>query len=172
MPFLLSAKNLFLTYPRLLASPQEVEHALRHGNSFLSGKAFTLTIGCELGTGDPDSPDNSSSESHFHVHCLLRFERKQTIRRASALDILGHHGNYQCAYDTDHVHRYCHKEEGDESERWTGCGDGTSVLHLCEGAGGPTGGSGGMGWGPLLDQAQSRCVPPKNLLLSFYEGRL
>lgn len=175
--FLISAKNFYLTYPHLEASPQEVEHAFRHSCQFTNGKDFLLTVGCEYTHVDNatalesyDSDTGYSPEDNFHVHALLRFSRKQTCRSPFAFDILGKHGNYQCAYDVDAIHAYIHKDEGGDSLQWTGCGDGVSVCHLCEGAPGKEGHGRQVGWGTLLDKAKSRYCPTYLLLCHELQG--
>lgn len=146
MPFSLSCKNVFLTYPNFLISPNDFLDQFRN-LPFVASKDFKYTIGCE-------APE--TTEENYHVHALISFSRKIRSRNERDFDVGGHHPNIQAAIDVEASHAYVHKGEGDDAGLWTGCGDGDGVLCVCSRNGGEEPDGGEMGWGALLDCAENR----------------
>lgn len=152
MPFRCDRVHYFITWDHLIATPQEILFALRNHCPFAQASPFKASIACEYGDNGNDEHDGH----HFHAHASISFARKRTCRNPRAFDILGKHGRIEPTRDVHDAHVYIHKEEGTDPSHWTGCGDGDSVCHLCEGAPGEEAEGGRMDWGALLDMATSR----------------
>lgn len=96
--FRLSSKNVFLTYPQVTFTRDELISFLR-----LKEPRYIL-VGSEL-----------HDDGGRHYHCALSFERKLDIRNAEFFDFCGYHPNIQSARRIKDVIAYC-KKEGDFHE--------------------------------------------------------
>jgi len=101
MPFRLSAKHIFLTYPKCDLTPPQVLDQLRHK---LKHDIDWYTIAQE------DHKDGTK-----HIHALIALGKKCNIRNVSFLDLSSpegqsFHGCYQPAYDVAASHEYVTKD--------------------------------------------------------------
>lgn len=95
MPFRLSARNLFLTYPQ---SGEETPDGL---------KEFLL---CELDVKALAICRETHEDGGFHLHALVKLNRKCNIINEHKLDFNGLHGNYTVARNVGDCYEYVNKE--------------------------------------------------------------
>lgn len=93
--FRLSGKSFFLTYPQC---PMQREHLHEHLKGL--GEYSYVLIAREL-----------HQDGHHHLHVLIQYIDKKNIRNAKFFDVLGYHGNYQTARDTEKVREYLLKAD-------------------------------------------------------------
>lgn len=94
MPFRLSAKNIFLTYPQCPLSPQQLLDRLRAKFTFAE-----YSIGQE-----------NHQDGNLHLHAVLCFEKKLETRTETLFDVDGYHPNIQAARNRGDCIRYTQKE--------------------------------------------------------------
>lgn len=102
MPFSLSARSLFCTYPKCPLSQQQVHDQVE---AFFAVSPDKYAIGLE-----------KHADGTPHVHVFLHYPRKIRVKRADKLDLIGpdpenvrYHGNYQSARSESAVRKYVTK---------------------------------------------------------------
>lgn len=94
--FRLNCARLFLTYPKCDLDPQAALDELRTKLDFQD-----YVIATEK---------HADGTNHLHVYLYRGPGKKFNIRRQDALDLSGHHGNYQSVRSPSAVMKYCQKE--------------------------------------------------------------
>lgn len=95
-PFRLNCAQLFLTYPKCDLDPQAALDLLRAKFDF---ERYVIA-----------TEKHQDGTNHLHVYLHRGPGKKFNIRRPDALDLLGHHGNYQSCRSASAVQAYCKKE--------------------------------------------------------------
>jgi len=93
--FKLQGKNFFLTYPQCELTREQALECLQD----IVDIQYAC-IGQEL-----------HIDGARHLHILVSSKKKLTVRNQKFFDLLGHHGNYQTARDSDDVRKYVMKED-------------------------------------------------------------
>jgi len=94
-PFRISSRAFFITYPQCTLSPKRIAEF-----SATKGALTYSLVVREL-----------HEDGHPHLHALLIFADKLTIRSQAAFDVEGFHPNLQAARDRTHIKNYCLKGE-------------------------------------------------------------
>lgn len=95
--FRLSAKNLFLTYPRCAVDAEMAEEILLG----IFGRANVLYMCIARESHEDGTP---------HLHCVVLLHDRCNLRDQRALDIFDHHGNYQAIRNVKQTLRYVKKD--------------------------------------------------------------